>query len=340
MTSSHETGRYLKKIREEQNVKLEDVAASINVRRGQLRAIEDGNLSGMPAKIYVIGFVKAYANYLGLDAEAVANDFKLEHYADTTPRHSANVDEKPQNQRLLENHDGNDNRVPTVPLIVLAVIGIIICLILWRVLTPDSSGERASLQRIPDAPVLAQNEEKTTLSQSDALTTITEDYTQATPTKARNTGGEENIDSASLAKSPSVAVSAAPDQGETVQVAPSPPTTVPKNPAAPDLKNKQKNAVSQAKSRIRLHSVADSWVKVTDRNGRALLQNVMRPGDEYWVPDQPGLTMITGNAGGLEIYVDGRKTAPLGGAGDIIRGVELTPQSLTAQRRPRISPRR
>ncbi|MEQ8968563.1 MAG: DUF4115 domain-containing protein [Azospirillaceae bacterium] len=74
---------------------------------------------------------------------------------------------------------------------------------------------------------------------------------------------------------------------------------------------------------IVIRAVADSWVQVRDGEGDLVMTRVLRPGDEYLVPDRPGLTLITGNAGGLEISVDGRTAPSIGGDGDVVRGVAL-----------------
>lgn len=36
----------------------------------------------------------------------------------------------------------------------------------------------------------------------------------------------------------------------------------------------------------------------------------MRAGETFAVPDRPGLTLMTGNAGGLEVVVDGEVLPP------------------------------
>jgi hypothetical protein len=55
-------------------------------------------------------------------------------------------------------------------------------------------------------------------------------------------------------------------------------------------------------ARVVLQAVQDSWVQVRDEDGELLLTRVLRPGDIYRAPDRAGLTLLTGNAGGLEIY--------------------------------------
>ena len=55
---------------------------------------------------------------------------------------------------------------------------------------------------------------------------------------------------------------------------------------------------------------------------------VLRAGDSYQVPNQSGLTLLTGNAGGLEIEVDGTVLGALGPVGTVRRNVALEPAGL------------
>jgi len=87
-------------------------------------------------------------------------------------------------------------------------------------------------------------------------------------------------------------------------------------------------ASSDPAGSIVIRAVADSWVQVRDAEGALVMTRVLRPGDVYAVPDRPGLTLVTGNAGGLEISVDGRPVPSIGGPGDVVRGVVLDGQRL------------
>ncbi len=89
-------------------------------------------------------------------------------------------------------------------------------------------------------------------------------------------------------------------------------------------------------ARIVLRAVQDSWVQVRDRQDALLLTRVLRDGDTYYVPSQDGLTLLTGNAGGIVIEVDGVALAPLGPVGAVRRQISLDPARLlegTAQPR-------
>jgi cytoskeletal protein RodZ len=109
-------------------------------------------------------------------------------------------------------------------------------------------------------------------------------------------------------------------------------------PAAPDngtpatafLTNHEPQVygAENADARIVLKATQDAWVQVRDRQGTLLLTRVLRVGDSYQVPNQDDLTLLTGNAGGLEILVDGRALAPLGPVGAVRRNIPLSPEAL------------
>jgi cytoskeleton protein RodZ len=76
-------------------------------------------------------------------------------------------------------------------------------------------------------------------------------------------------------------------------------------------------------ARIVIRAIDESWVQVREEGGELVLTRVLRPGDTYRVPNRPGLTLLTGNAGALEIFVDGRRAPPIGPRGAIRRDVAL-----------------
>jgi cytoskeleton protein RodZ len=81
-------------------------------------------------------------------------------------------------------------------------------------------------------------------------------------------------------------------------------------------------------ARVVLHATADSWVQVRDKGSNLLFTRVLKPGEHYNVPNQQGLTLIAGNAGGLDITVDGMETPRIGDSGRVARNVSLDPDHL------------
>ena len=78
-----------------------------------------------------------------------------------------------------------------------------------------------------------------------------------------------------------------------------------------------------------LRAKEESWIQVRDETtDRVLLARLLRPGDVYRVPDRSGLNLWTGNAGGLEILVDGEMVPSIGDKGVVRRRVALEVEPL------------
>lgn len=71
-------GAYLRHTREENQQSLEDVAARTMIQARMLKAIEEGKLHQLPEPVYVQGFIRRYAEALGLDGVEFADAFPAE----------------------------------------------------------------------------------------------------------------------------------------------------------------------------------------------------------------------------------------------------------------------
>jgi cytoskeleton protein RodZ len=80
-----------------------------------------------------------------------------------------------------------------------------------------------------------------------------------------------------------------------------------------------------------IRAATDSWVQVEAADEDILLSRVLKAGDSYRVPNRDGLTMMTGNAGALDIVVDGQSIGSLGPLGAVRKGIELEPSALEAR---------
>ena len=71
-------GPFLEAVRLQEGSTLEAVSSRIHVKLEYLKAIEAMDLERLPPKAFAIGFVKSYAETLGLDPEPVVRRFKAE----------------------------------------------------------------------------------------------------------------------------------------------------------------------------------------------------------------------------------------------------------------------
>lgn len=88
-------------------------------------------------------------------------------------------------------------------------------------------------------------------------------------------------------------------------------------------------AASSSTTRISVRAKLESWVQINDKDGKSVMSKVLRAGETYAVPDQKGLVLNTGNAGGIEVVVDGKTLPSLGSIGLVKRNIALDPDKLT-----------
>ncbi len=74
-----EVGEALRQIRLCYGQTLEDVELALCIRACQINAIEQGDMSELPGKVYALGFVRSYAEYLGLDGATAVRLFKAQY---------------------------------------------------------------------------------------------------------------------------------------------------------------------------------------------------------------------------------------------------------------------
>lgn len=60
-------GQKLQKAREDKKIALEDVCDFLKIRRFFLESIEKGQFDKLPGTVYTVGFIRSYAQYLGVD---------------------------------------------------------------------------------------------------------------------------------------------------------------------------------------------------------------------------------------------------------------------------------
>jgi len=357
------TGEMLAIRREELGYSLAQAADALRIRYVYLQAIEDGRYHDLPGTAYAIGFVRSYAEFLGLEPEETVKRFKQEiHGLERAPTLAFPVP-KPE------------GKLPGGALILISVLLIALGYGAWYFLT--TSGNQVS-EVLPSAAPIEQESGQADESVSDGREQVTarpagnaggEEQTSAGATAGQSGNSEQatetqtqipaptalgagqadigagaEIEIPAASQTPGVSVettetSQAPGQPAAEAEAPeaavdnATQTAVVEPPAAPQLPagaaaGGRIFGADNADARVVLAATSDSWVQVRDAEGELLLTQVLRTGDSFLVPNEPGVTMRTGNAGGLSITVDGRQINSLGALGDVIDGVLLEPDRL------------
>ena len=387
----------LKQTRERYGQSLRDVSANLRIRMAYLQAIENGRFRELPGPTYAVGFVRSYAEYLGLDSAEIVRRFKGEVEGLDSRTHLAFPEPVPE------------GKVPGGAIIVVSLLVLVIGYGGWYAITSRDADGVPLIPRLSEnlKTLVGQNEVAevpgtgpaseapagvaivatpvSAPSQPDPATVAGEQTPAATePPQAgtaatlgaaqpANIGGAGEgasaglITAASSAADPAAssdtpapaeaAAAGASAEGEVAvgsteeeEAAPLPeePATLdgalPAAPALPEAPGPEIAATVPAEAiaapiepeapagsaQVRLHARLASWIQISDSAGRPVVTRTMAAGEVLDVPAQPGLTLFTGNAGGLEIVVDGRPLPPLGAVGAVRRGIQLDPASLRA----------
>jgi transcriptional regulator with XRE-family HTH domain len=72
-------GERLREARMRQGVDLTEVEVATKIRAKYLRAMENDEFSMLPGSTYVKSFLRTYAEYLGLDAQLLVEEFRAQH---------------------------------------------------------------------------------------------------------------------------------------------------------------------------------------------------------------------------------------------------------------------
>jgi cytoskeleton protein RodZ len=93
-SSSAETlGAFLKRHRQSQGKDLAEVANKTHMHVSTLRAIEEDNPKALPAEVFTRGFIKNYAQYLGLDSQEALAWYIAQTDGEARPNEKINVHE-------------------------------------------------------------------------------------------------------------------------------------------------------------------------------------------------------------------------------------------------------
>lgn len=72
----HDIGRQLKEYREKRKLSVDQVSKGLKIRGAYIQAIEDGMFQSLPGNVYVGGYLKNYADYVGADGEQLLASFR------------------------------------------------------------------------------------------------------------------------------------------------------------------------------------------------------------------------------------------------------------------------
>jgi cytoskeleton protein RodZ len=127
-----EIGSSLREARMRRKLELSQVEQDTRIRAKYLMALEDDRFEALPEPAYAKGFLRTYADYLGLDAQRVVDDYNT-HFA---PQEEPAA---PPPVRIRRRRLGLDYRLLAVP-----VAAVLVGLIAWQLSRSGSHPQAAS----------------------------------------------------------------------------------------------------------------------------------------------------------------------------------------------------
>ncbi|KEO84195.1 helix-turn-helix domain-containing protein [Tumebacillus flagellatus] len=135
-----ELGTEIKQAREQKGLTLEQVQADTKIRTRYLEAIEQGDLSALPGLVYARGFIKSYAEYLGMNGhELLERHDLIQPAAETAPVESLRRSiKKPSSVDVSKSSIGNSRLLPQI----VAGVGVLAVLVAAYVLLVRSEDSK------------------------------------------------------------------------------------------------------------------------------------------------------------------------------------------------------
>jgi cytoskeleton protein RodZ len=297
--SADSAGAYLEGLRLARGASLDDIARATRVGRRHLEALEADDAPELPAPVFVKGFIRAYCEFL-----QARPDEALERYRRQAPAHVP----------APRSFGGIRRRAPSrmgspiaVSLLLLAVLsGALIAVNLG--LRSGGTQAASTLVTRPTPPPGAP--QATSVTTSTSLVAAAPSGAPATPTA---------VTAPAAPAPPSTAVRPA---EPTAPPPPAAPNTAP--PPAPGSATTNTSA-DRGPQRLVVRAVEATWVRVQVDRSRAVEELLPEGAVREWSAEQ-NFVLTVGNAGGVELTLNGRRLPPLGSRGAVIRELVLPPQ--------------
>lgn len=302
-----EIGTYLRRLRKEQSISLEEVAANTYIRASLLKALEEAKEESLPEPVYIQGFIRRYADFLELDGNALAMSFPIElppidlsdQLLDAEviggKKYDVNNDSEPSKEEsasLLKKfslpplpEEFSLSSIPFLPYIVsitlIAVVGILYL-----------------LNRPQTSPSVVQNQPSSTVQQKPV---------EKTPTPATPKNNSDSLTSSTPSPTPAQPVAATPN-----------------NTTPNTERNIVLNTAPNTPIQVSAQFQDDSWMRVTV-DGKVEFEGVISKGTQQSWSAKERIVIRAGNAGGVLVSVNNQEAKALGEAGRVAQ-VTFTPE--------------
>ena len=276
-------GSLLRTSREERQIDLDAVVEATKVRRHYLEALENEEWEKLPSQVFVKGFLRSYAKFLGLDTEMV-----LDYYQKAAPRERY----QPHALQSIGTRSTMWRRTITISLLVLALIGVIIYL--------RGNGISVIGQAFRYLDTQSVTEQKEVKIEREDVNIHDEETTEAVLEGQAEIEDEQGEEIASVT------------EGESAQDA----VVAPKE--GPVAKEADEEQPLSPRFVLTATVIARTWLSIAV-DDEPVKEYLFQPGETFRWTAEEGFDMVVGNAGGIKFSVNGSPIGDLGPEGKVVR---------------------
>ena len=289
-------GHLLKEMRLQKGLKINEVAKTLCIRQCYLEAIENSDYKEIPVFPYGIGFIRSYADFLGLNSSNIIELYKEE--TNTKPAKDIYVLE-PQTEAT----------VPNKKYLLISLIAIIAIYAAWSaynrqaetMVDENISNEEvissAQVQEIgSETPLIVEDYSATVNNDANS---IVDDVASANPAVQQVTITNESfVETPATKPTAETLATQAPKAEKAVEKAVEKKTEVKTEAANTAIPNE--GVFIKVKKEI--------WVEVKN-DEKLYLSKVLKEGDTYTLPEGGhGMLLSLGKLDGADVYINGKLT--------------------------------
>ncbi|ADE71134.1 MULTISPECIES: helix-turn-helix domain-containing protein [Priestia] len=294
MLALTELGQRLRQERESKGLSLEDLQKLTKIQKRYLLGIEEGNYEVMPGKFYVRAFIKQYCEAIGLDTDAIFEEYKSDIPSTQTedmPQQLSRVRSRKEIPQHTKGVSKAYDYLPTVLVVAgVVVVGIIIWVIAQNIVS-DKNKEQAN-QEAPNSEVQQSN---------------TQEETNETTAKNDNSKSEDEQSAADKKEK---------EKAEKEKAAKEKAEKEKKDSGKQEYKEVQKTGRSATYAlsgtdafNLEVTSTqADTWLDVKNGKGNAFFSSILKKGEtkEFDLTKETEARVNIGYSPGVELKVNGK----------------------------------
>ncbi|MGE0822226.1 MAG: helix-turn-helix domain-containing protein [Candidatus Binatia bacterium] len=320
----------LRQAREARGVSLEEIETTTRIPMKYLQALEGTEKNGLLAdEMYLIPFLRTYANFLGIDPNQAVTRFLAE-----VQHQEAMNTSMPERRMAVGGPRSTPSRLASwmFPFSLL-LVGLFVGSYLWqhgllqnlttwwpsRLSSNEDANGPTPTTPSPPAIISPQSAPPVAVVPPPASS---RSQTEPTPTGA-------TLEGAPVEQSPVAVVPPSTQAGRPPITVESQPTTPREETAAPipspttaATTTPSPTPTETSGHRLSIQAHEPTWMRVVVDNQKKV-DVILQPGQTREWTAETGFTLSLGNAGGVVVNLDGRELPAIGQSGQVVRNLQL-----------------